>query len=161
MMSEEKQRRPAGVTMLIVTQIVFAFVGFMSAYGLLSDPSGEGIGLSLDLLENAPVGDFALVGWWFLGFYGILPAVTACGLLTRARWAWTDRVNRWTGQHWAWTASVALGIILLLWIALELVFVGPLTGIGGALQVIITLLGLLVLGLVSRPSVRAYLRLAS
>lgn len=158
-MSDQKHRRPTGVTVLFVTQLVLAFVGLMSAYGLLSDPSGDGLELSLDLLENAPVGDFALVGLFFLAFYGILPAVAAFGLWTRPRWTWTDPINKWTGQHWAWTASAALGIILLLWIFVELIFVGLLTGIGLALQIIITLLGLGVLVLVTRPSVRAHLKL--
>ncbi len=152
-------RRPAALKALVVILSVFTFVGIMSAYGLLSSPSGEGLGLSLDLLEDAPVGDYTMVGLFFLAFYGVLPLLAAYGLMARRRWRWTDPVNRWTGQNWAWTATAALGVILLLWICVELVFVGPLTGIGGALQVITTALGVVVLVLVMRPSVRAFMRL--
>lgn len=151
--------RPAALKALVVTEAVFAFVGFMSGYGLLSSPSGEGLGLPLDLLEDAPVGDFALVGLFFVAFYGVLPALAAYGLWTRKRWRWTDPVNKWTGQNWAWTATAALGVILILWIVVELVFVGALTGIGGAMQVTIAVLGVAVLALVTRPSVKAFMRL--
>jgi hypothetical protein len=151
--------RPGALKALVVLEGVFAFVGFMSGYGLLSSPSGEGLGLPLDLLENAPVSDYTLVGLWFVAFYGVLPALGAYGLWTKKRWRWTDPLNGWTGQNWAWTLTVALGIILLLWIGLELVFVGPLGGVGGALQVITTALGISVLVLATRPSVRASMKL--
>lgn len=153
------ERRPPALKALTLTEIMFAFVGFMSGYALISSPSGEGLGLSLDLLENAPVGDFLLVGLFFVAFFGVLPAVAAYGLWTRKRWRWTDPVNRWTGQNWAWTATVALGVVLLLWIAIELVLVGFLAGIGGALQIVITLLGILVLSLITRPSVKTHTKL--
>jgi hypothetical protein len=152
-------KRPAAVKALVGTMLLFALMGFMTGYGLLSDPSGAGIGLSLDLLEDAPVGDFTMVGLFFVAFYGVLPSVAAFGLWTLKRWRWTDPINAWTGQNWGWTATAALGIVMLLWIVVELVFVGPLTGIGGALQVAIAALGAAVLFLAMRPSVRSYARL--
>lgn len=158
-MSEGPTRsRPAALTILIVTEVTFAIVGFGSAFGLLSSPSGEGMGLSLDLLDSTPVGDFTLVGLFFLVFYGILPTVAAYGLITGRRWRWTNAVNKWTGQHWAWTASVALGMILLMWIAVELRMLGFLNGIGGALQVIMTVVGIWILALAMLPSVRSALK---
>lgn len=140
-------------------EVVFAFVGLMSGYAMLSDPSGEGMGLTLDYLENAPVGDYALVGLFFVLAYGILPAVAAFGLWKRPRWTWTDPLNKWTGQHWSWTATVALGAVMLIWILVEVVIVGLLDGIGGALQAIVTILGIGIILLATRPSVRNHLKL--
>lgn len=159
MTADDPRPRPLPVKALAVLMAVFSFVGLMSGYGLLSSPSGEGLGLSLDLLEDAPVGDFTLVGLFFVTFFGVLPALAAYGVWARKRWRWTDPVNAWTGQNWAWTATFALGVILLLWIAVEVYFLGFLTGIGGAMQLMIAILGLLILSLVTRPSVRAHLRL--
>lgn len=133
-------------------------VGFVSGIVLLASPSGEGMGLQ-DLRDDLPVADFTLVGLFFVTSYGVLPSVAAYGLWTKKRWRWTDPFNRWTGQHWAWTASAALGIIMLVWIAAETYFLGVLTGIGGALQAIISLLGLAILALVLLPSVRDGMRL--
>jgi hypothetical protein len=50
-----------------------AFVGFMSGYGLLSSPSGEGLGLSPDLLEDAPVSDYTLASLFFVGHRACIP----------------------------------------------------------------------------------------
>jgi hypothetical protein len=140
---------------LIATEGIFAFLGFMSGFFLLFSPSGKAMGLSLDLLKNTPVGDFALVGLFFVAFYGLLPAKAAYGLWTQRRWRWSDVLDKWTGQHWAWTASAALGIILVVWIVAEVILLGFLSGIGGVLQVGMTALGLFVLALVMLPSVRS------
>lgn len=158
-MGEESSRsKPAALTILIATELIFAILGFGSAFGMLSSPSGKGMGLSQDLLENTPVGDFTLVGLFFLAFYGVLPTVAVYGLITKKRWRWTDVVNKWTGQHWAWTASVALGIVLLLWIVVELSMLGFLSGIGGVLQVIMTVVGIWILALTMLPSVKSSMK---
>lgn len=39
-------KSPAPLKALIAIKLVFAFVGCMSGYGLLSSPLGEGLGLS-------------------------------------------------------------------------------------------------------------------
>jgi len=158
---ESGRKRALMLKLLIATMAVFTVTGFASAFGLLLSPSGEGMGLSLDLLENTPVGDFTLVGLFFLVFYGVLPALATYGLLTKKRWRWTDVINRWTGQHWAWTASAAVGVILLLWIAAEIMLLGILSGIGFVLQVAMTALGVWILGLAMLPSIRSSMKLAS
>ncbi len=151
--------RSRGLKLLIATEGVFAFIGFASAFGLLLSPSGSGMGLPLDLLDNTPLGDFTLVGLFFAAFYGVLPTLATYGLLTQKRWRWTDVINRWTGQHWAWTASALLGVVLLLWIAIEIILLGFLSGIGGVLQVLMAALGVWILVLAFRPSVRSSMKL--
>lgn len=121
---------------------------------LILSPSGKAMGLDHDLLNNTPVGDFTLVGLYFLAFFGLLPTLAIYGLLTRRRWRWTDAANKWTGQHWAWTASAAVGVMLLVWIVVELSLLGFLSGIGGALQIIMSVLGVWILALCMLPSVR-------
>jgi hypothetical protein len=158
---ESGRKRPAVVKVLIATMVIFTVMGFASALGLLLSPSGKGMGLSLDLLENTPLGDFTMVGLFFLAFYGVLPALATYGLLTKKRWRWTDVINRWTGQHWAWTASAAVGVILFLWIALEIALLGVLSGIGFVLQVAMTALGAWILALAMVPSVRSSMKLES
>jgi hypothetical protein len=158
MMKNIKEPTPKALKALIATEGIFAFMGFASGFVLLFSPSGKVMGVS-HLLKNAPVGDFTLVGLFFVVFYGVLPALAAYGLWTGSRWRWTDVLNKWTGQHWAWTASAALGIILIMWIAVEVILLGFLSGIGGVLQVIIVALGLLVLTLVMLPPVRSSTKL--
>lgn len=152
--------RPAALVALVIIEAIMTVLGLGSAFGLLLSPSGAGFGLSLDLLENTPVGDFTLVGLFFLVFYGALPGLATYGLVTKRRWLWTDPINKWTGQYWGWTASAAVGVILLVWIAVELVLLGFLSGIGGVLQIVMALMGVLMLVLAMLPSVRSFMKLA-
>lgn len=152
------ESRSVALRVLIATQIIFTILGFASAFMLLYSPSGKAIGLSLDLLDNTPIDDFTLVGLFFLAFYGVLPALAAYGLVTRKRWQWTDAINKWTDQHWSWTASLAVGIVILLWIALELALLGFLSGIGGVLQVAMAIIGLWIVALSMLPGVRHALK---
>jgi len=161
MASNSRHQRPAALRALIALEAIFGVIGFASGVPLIYDPSGKTMGLSLDLLKKTPVSDFLLVGLFFMAFYGILPLLAAYGLQTRARWARTDVLNRWTGQLWGWTASAAVGVILLLWIAFELMTMGFLTGSGGMLQIAMAGLGVVMLLLASRPAVRAWMKLGS
>jgi hypothetical protein len=45
---------------------LFAFVGFMSGNKQLSPPSGEGFGISPDLIEVGPISDHTLAGLFFV-----------------------------------------------------------------------------------------------
>lgn len=159
MTENPKSKRPAAVKALIGIQAFFALSGFASGFYLFLSPSGKAMGVS-HLLEDMPVGDFTLVGLFFIAFYGVLPSLAAYGLWTKKRWPWTDAINRWTGQLWAWTVSAAVGLTLFVWIAVEIYFLGFLTGSGGVLQIAMTALGIVILALNMLPSVRQDMRLA-
>jgi len=111
------------------------------------------------ILEDTPVGDFALVGLFFVTFFGLLPILAIYGLWKLPRWRWTDTLNKWTGQNWAWTATAATGVTLIVWIAVEVMFIGSPDGFPRFLQVMMTLLGIVILALAMLPRVRAYTKL--
>jgi hypothetical protein len=88
-----------------------------------------------------------------LGF-GIGSLVTTYGLLRRPRWRLTVPIERLTGQHWSWTASVLLGVGLIAWITLEVIYLPDRSW----LEAVYGLLGILLATLPwSRPA-RADLR---
>jgi len=111
------------------------------------------------ILENTPVGDFTLVGLFFVIAFGILPILVIFGLWKLPRWRWTDAFNKWTGQNWAWTATAAIGVILIVWIAVEVMLIGSPDGFPRFLQVMMTLFGVAVLALAFLPRVRAFTKL--
>ena len=152
--------KPVAVMILIVLEAVLAFLGFFSGGSFLLDPSGESHDMDTTILEGTPVGDFTLVGLFFVTFFGILPVLAIYGLWTLARWRWTDAINRWTGQNWAWTATAATGVTLIVWIAVEVVLIGSPDGFPRFLQVMMTLLGIVILALATLPRVRAYAKFA-
>lgn len=144
---------------MIALEALLAFFGFASGGQFLIDPSGGTHDMDTSILEGTPVGDFALVGLFFVIAYGILPILTIFGLWKLPRWRWTDVVNKWTGQNWAWTLAAATGVTLIVWIVVEVAYIGSPDGFPRFLQVMMTLFGVAILALAFVPRVRAHAKL--
>lgn len=151
--------RPAVVAVLVALEALLAFLGFASGTQFLLDPSGGTHDMDTTILDGTPVGDFALVGFFFVTCFGILPILAIYGLWKLPRWCWTDAINRWTGQNWAWTATAATGVVLILWIAVEVILIGSPDGFPRLLQVMMTLLGVVILVLAMLPRVRTFTKI--
>jgi hypothetical protein len=151
--------RPFAIMVLTALLAILAFLGFFSGAMFLLDPSGGTHGMSTSILESTPVDDFTLVGLFLVITYGILPVLTIVGLWTLSRWRWTDPINRWAVQNWAWSTAIAIGIILVIWIVVEIALIGSPTGFPRFLQVVMGLLGVVIIALAMLPSVRSYARL--
>jgi hypothetical protein len=151
--------KPVAVMILVALEALLAFLGFASGITFLVDPSGRAHGMNTTLLQTTPIGDFTLVGLFFVTCYGILPVLAIVGLWKLPRWRWTDAVNKWTGQNWAWTATAATGVILIVWIAVEIMLIGSPNGLPRFLQAMMTLLGIVILALAMLPRVRAFTKL--
>ncbi len=152
--------KPVAVIALVVLEAILSFFGFASGSQFILDPSGGTHGMDTSVLEGTPVGDFLLVGVFFVTCYGILQILTIYGLWRLPRWGWTDAVNKWTGQNWAWTATSATGVMLVVWIIVEVYYIGSPDGFPRFLQVTFALLGIVILALAFLPRTRAYARLA-
>lgn len=156
----EVAKRPVSVTALVLLEAILAFFGFASGSQFILDPSGGTHGMDTSILEGTPVGNFLLVGVFFVTCYGILQILTIYGLWRLPRWRWTDPVNKWTGQNWAWTAAAATGVILIVWILVEVYYIGSPDGFPRFLQVTFAALGAVMLALAFLPRARAYAKLA-
>jgi len=152
--------RPSSVVALVVLEAILALFGFASGSQFILDPSGGTHKMDTSILEGTPVGDFLLVGVFFVTCYGILQILTIYGLWRLPRWRWTDRINKWTGQNWAWTAAAVTGVILIVWIIVEVYYIGSPEGFPRFLQVTFAALGAVILILAFLPRSRAYAKLA-
>ena len=157
--TENRIKRPGAIIALVALEAVLAFLGLFSGSSFIADPSGGSHGMDTSILENTPVTDYTLVGVLFVTAYGALPILAIVGLWVLPRWRWTDVVNRWTGQNWAWTAAAATGVILIVWIAVEVYYIGSPDGFPRFLQIMMALDGGAILGLTMQPRVRRYSRL--
>jgi hypothetical protein len=151
--------RPVAIFMLVALEVILAFLGFASGISFLLDPSGGTHGMDTIMLATTPIRDFIPVGLFFITCYGILPVLATVGLWKLPRWRWTDAVNKWTGQNWAWTATAATGVVLIVWIAVEVMFIGSPNGFPRFLQVMVALMGIVILALAMLPRVRAFTKL--
>jgi uncharacterized membrane-anchored protein len=148
--------RPVTVLLIIVLEVILAILGFFSGISFLQDPSGGTHGMDTSILVTTPISDFTPVGLFFLVCYGILPSLAIYGLWKLPRWRWTDAFNKWTRENWAWTATVVIGVILIVWIAVEVALIGSPTGLPRFLQVSMAVLGVVFIALAMLPRVRTY-----
>lgn len=123
--------------------------------------TGGGLGFFVEtgMRDNAWFEEIPLISSWLLpglllglGF-GIGSLVTAYGVIRRPRWAWLAWVEDLTGYHWSWTATLTLGIGMIAWIGLQLIWLAP-----QILHLVYGLVGITLAGLTMSRSLRSYLR---
>ena len=148
--------RPVPVLLIITLEVILAILGFASGINFLQDPSGGTHGMDTSILVTTPISDFTPVGLFFVVCYGILPILAVYGLWKLPRLRWTDTFNKRTKQNWAWTATVVIGVILIVWIAVEVALIGSPIGLPRFLQVAMASLGVVFIALAMLPRVRTY-----
>ena len=48
----------------------------------------------------------------------------AYGLWKKPGWTWPDAINPFKRMHWSWAGSLAAGVIVAIWLTVELMWVG-------------------------------------
>ena len=148
--------RPVPILLIIALEVILAILGFFSGITFLQDPSGGTHGMDTSILVRTPISNFTPVGLFFVACYGVLPSLAIYGLWKLPRWRWTDAFNKWTRKNWAWTATVVIGIILIVWIAVEVALIGSPIGLPRFLQIAMAGLGSILIALAMLPRVRTY-----
>jgi hypothetical protein len=146
-------KRPLPLWILLLWLVFLAFGGLYGGIAMLIDPSGDAMGVDV-LLPLLPVPDFILPGLFLIFEMGLAPLVLVFGLLARPNWAWADALTRWSGHYWAWTGTLFLGFLLLLWLAVQAMLIGFTTGI----QYVMLVNGVALPGFALWPSVRRLYR---
>lgn len=104
----------------------FTAIGAIPAgYGLLMDTTGQGVGMSTELLENSPLDSFLLPGLFLLLVNGLAHLIGAWFSFNRHRYA------GYTG--------LILGVILSLWIIIQVAWIS----LSSVLQPLYLLIGLI------------------
>ncbi|MEM7434802.1 MAG: hypothetical protein AAF436_06585 [Myxococcota bacterium] len=106
-------------------------------------------------LDGMPMVDTWVVPGLVLGIgFGLGSLVAGYGILRRPHWRWLCGVESATSHHWSWAATWLIGIGMLVWILLELIYISErsfIEGVYGAVGLLLVVLSLF-------PSVRLYLR---
>ena len=139
-MSSHSDHRPLAVTILMILLVTLGLGGISGGIAMISDPSGDLLGLPLVLLESVSIRNYLMPGLFLLVVMGILPLVAAIGL--------------WRGQQRAWIVTIGLSLVLILWIGTQIYLWGPPI----AIQIIYLVLGGVMLGLSLIPSVKDHFR---
>jgi hypothetical protein len=139
-LKEETMFAKIGRYVLIALLILLGLGGLGGGAAMVADPSGAEMGLSVTMLEVLPISSFFLPGLFLIGVMGVASLVIAFGL--------------WRRMPWAWAAALTQGIVLILWIGLQI----ALWGTPIAIQGLYLAWGVLIVGLCLSPGVRVELR---
>ena len=135
---------------LVLTVLLFLLVlgALPAGISLVIDPSGAGIGLPLSTLEQTPFRNFFIPGLLLLLFLGLIPIIPFFGLVRFNPKSWFSQINPDKKEYWALVYSYYVGILLILWIAIQLLLGVP----HGILHFAYTLLGVIIVFLSKLPA---------
>lgn len=144
--------------LLLVSCLVILSLGaFAGGLAMMISPDGSSMGLPISLLEETPFTTFLIPGIFLFLLLGVWPAITVYGLLSNGRLFGSNSLKPYPEQHWSWTFAYAIGLVLILWINIQL-----LLGISfHILHFVYDLLGLLILFLAHLPRTKAACKLPS
>ena len=135
---------------ILVRLLIFlqAFLGLGALLGglfFILAPDGSLLHMPLSVIKGSPFVDFLIPGWILFTLVGVYPMAVTYSLWKKPSWKWPDVINPFKLMHWSWAASLASGVIVILWICVEVIWVQfdwphALYLVWGALIVLLTLL---------------------
>jgi len=93
-----------------IIQIFVATGALPAGYAMMADPSGEGLGMTTEMLTHSPFGSFLIPGIFLFTVNGLLQLIA--GILTLKR------------RNYMWLPGIGLGIALLIWIIVQVLSIG-------------------------------------
>ena len=144
-------KKPFSLWVLVFFMVFLALGGAVGAYHFISDPTGVSIGMEKEL-ALLPVPNYTLPGIFLLVVMTLTPLFLTFGLIAKPNISFIQALLRFAPYHWAWTGTVLLGVILMLWLVVEAYFIGIIAPI----QYVTAINGLLILVLPLIPSIKKY-----
>lgn len=106
--------------------VLLGFLGLGAIGGggsLIISPTGELLGMPLSMLEKSPFNNFLVPGIILFLVLGLIPVLLIFALIKRPKSKLAETINFFKDMHWAWTYSIYIGFILIIWIQLQIVFI--------------------------------------
>lgn len=141
-------KRPFAFYLLCTVHFLLGVNALLGGGALILDPSGSLLQLPPGSLDGSPFPDYLLPGFTLFLFNGVFPLFVLVGLIWKPRWEWAGLLNIYPDRHWAWTYSLYSGIVVIIWITVQLLYVPPFI-----LQPIFITVGLVILILTLTPGV--------
>ncbi len=112
--------RPLAVRVLIGLHCFLGASAIIPGTMFVAAPDGRLLKMPLSNLEHSPFRDFIVPGLVLGFFLGVYPLGVAYGLWKRPAWRWPVVFNPFKRMHWSWAGSLAAGVIVLIWILVEM-----------------------------------------
>jgi len=123
-----------------------------AGFSLIFDPSGNNLGLPIEMLKHSPFSNYLIPGLFLFIVLGIFPMITFYGLIKKNKFKLAKKINLYKEYHWSWTFSHYLGLLLILWINMQLFFIREFS----MLHFIYAMLGVLIIVITHLPSTKKY-----
>lgn len=117
------QPRPVPVAWMSALLMVLG-LGATAGGAAMTFGAGSRIRPPEEFLEAIPlINNWLIPGIVLMVGFGIASLVVAYGVLQTPRWRWLDGIERMTGYHWSWIATIAIGVGHVIWISLEFIYI--------------------------------------
>lgn len=100
------------------------FLGINAIMGgllLMLAPDGSLMGMTLDWLQNAPFKNYFIPGLLLFSVLGLFTLFTLVGLVFNVKLRYLNFLNIYSDRFWAWTYSLYIGLIAIIWITVQLI----------------------------------------
>lgn len=144
-------KRPIAFYPLCLIHLFLAVGALYGGGSLILSPDGSMLGMPAGSLSGSPFPNFLIPGIILFLFNGVFPLFILAGLIRKPQWPWAGFANLYRDRHWAWTYSLFSGIIVIIWIMVQLLYVQPFI-----LQPIFIGVGLAILILTLTPGMMKY-----
>jgi len=148
----KSQNKPITVYILIVAMIFQAISGLLGGCLFVYDPSGEFMQMPLSMLKDTKFPNYLVPGLTLLLLLGIFPSFVAIRLIKKSGWKWANKLNIYKDQKWAWTYSLFVSIMLIIWIDVQIMLIGY----GAPIQIVYAFVGVFLLIMTLMPCVKKY-----
>ena len=120
-MKDDPTHRSLIIWVLTSLQFLLGLGAPMSGLILILAPNGQVMQMPLDMLKTTSFSAFLFLGILLFIFVGMYPLAVAYSLFARPSWSWPDSVNPFKNMYWAWAASLAVGVIVIIWICVQMI----------------------------------------
>jgi hypothetical protein len=149
---QNNNRKPFWAILLIIILIFQSISALFGGIELIIDPSGQLLHMPSTSLQGSPFNDFLVPGLCLGILLGIFPAFTAFCLLFRPRQKWVNILNIYKFRHPGWAYSLYTGLMLIIWITVQIAVIGY----GHIIQTMYVSIGIIITIITLIPKVMDY-----
>ena len=153
-MQSQTHLRPFSLWILILLHLLLGIGALAGGGVLIAAPDGSILQMPISVLHHSPFSSFLIPGIILFFFVGLFPVAVAFSLWKLPPWTWPNTINPFKKIHWSWAGSLAAGVIVILWITVEVQFMPV-----AAVHVFYWIVGVALLLLTLLPGVRRYAQL--